>query len=52
VKPPVVHQAVPDRGNQLVPKCDQGYAAWKRGALIVINTLPSQVDCKCCKESS
>ena len=46
VKPPTVHQAVPDRGNQLVPQCDAGYAAWQRGALVVMNTLPSQVDCK------
>lgn len=51
-RPPTVHQAVPDRGNQLVPQCDAGYAAWQRGALVVINTLPSQVDCKHCKKGA
>ena len=51
MKKRVVHFGVPDRGNQLVPWCQHGYAAYQRLAFVAVNTIPSQVDCEHCKKA-
>lgn len=50
MKKRVIHYAVPDRNNQLVPWCETGYAAWERGSMVVMNTIEREVDCEHCKK--
>lgn len=50
----VVHLAAAgtrDDGAAWVPYCEQGYAAFKRGALAPVNTIPSEVTCEVCKKN-
>lgn len=47
-----VHYAVAGTkkdGAALVPWCPVGYAAFRRFSQVVMNTIPSAVDCKHCK---
>lgn len=46
-----IHYGVPGTkqdGAALVPYCENGYAAFQRNALVIMNTIPAMVDCKHC----